>query len=690
MKHHIDKLKEKISEHRKELFFAFLIFLLAFGTRAFLMKYELPFEFDPYWHARMVSYIVQGQPVPAFDPMAYYYNPQQTDFGSPLFWYAAAGLYTIVHPFGPYSKDALILVMNLLPALYGALAAFVVFFLVKEIYGRKPAIAAAILAAVIPAFVYRTMAGFFEPTSSGFFWLVSGLYFLVKATNNTENLKKGIIFAIASGAMLSLMALSWKGFTFTYLFLLPIGFFTLLKILTKSEVKDGLNYAIYYLISIGLMTLTGWLIVQDRIFYSIFDSLSGIAGNIFGGSGNLIVAGFLALTVLLVVFVFAFAKFSKKESKEKVLSYASIALLYLFLIAFLGVVLSGVNLSTTGIGSMVGEESRGFDFFGNKYNALFFLGLLALVLIPLKNYFDDKDRNSNLVFFLALATLALAYIKLKFTFLFGLPLAVSSSVVFWFAFEKLKGNAKKATVLFLGFLLLVGIAAGTFFVSQNVPNIEANDGWKEALKWISTNTPKDAKFFNWWNQGHWITFIGERAVLIDNRNAEGQGRSDSARFFTTDNPDIAIGIIQKYKSDYIIADEGTISSQSGLVPYAIERNKDANEVQNKTFFMFSLDCSKTVAAVSLTETFACGGNNYTKEQMAQFPTIWQSSPNNIINERTPIFIYRAADNSKIFALSPETNNTVIAKMWFKEPTMMKNFEEVYSVKQVKVFKVKKD
>jgi len=693
MRHHIQTLKEKISEHRKELFIVFLIFMLAFGTRAYLMKYELPFEFDPYWHARMVSYIVQDGSVPDFDPMAYYYNhaAQATDKGSPLYWYAAAGLYKIVNPFGPYSKDSLVLVMKLIPALYGAFAAAALYFLVKEIYGKKAGIIAAVLAAVIPAFVYRTMAGFFEPTSSGFLWVVLGLYFLVKASKNTDNFRKGIMFAVISGAMLALMALSWKGFTFTYLFLIPIGLFTFLTILSKEKkIRESINYLIFWAVSIGIMSITGWIIVQDRVFLGIFDSLSGIASNIFGAqAGGIVILGLFAAAIAIVAGLLLYVKNAGFDDSSKKIAYFRIALLYVFLVGFFVVVLSGVNLSTTGINASIGEESRGVDFFGNKYNALLILPLLALVLIPLKDFMDKDDRGSITIFFMALATLALAWIKLKFTFLFGLPAAASVGVIAWFAFDYIKEKKQKMLLAgILGLFLLVGIAAGSFFVTQNTPNIEMDDGWKETLKWASVNTPKDAKFFNWWNQGHWITFVGERTVLIDNRNAEGKGRSDSARFFSTDNQEIALSIIKKYDSDYVIADDDLLAQQSGLVSFALEYNKDANEVKDKTFFAVAMPCSKTTAAVSGGESYNCGGNVNSAQQMAQIPAKWQETPNNFLDSRTPIFVYRAPDNSKIYILSMATNSTVLAKMWFGEDSIMQSFEEVHSLKSVKVFKVK--
>ncbi|MBM3282119.1 MAG: hypothetical protein FJY86_02140, partial [Candidatus Diapherotrites archaeon] len=50
---------------RTDLGLVLLVIFFGFIVRAQLMRYELFFEFDSYWHARMVSYILQGLPAPA-------------------------------------------------------------------------------------------------------------------------------------------------------------------------------------------------------------------------------------------------------------------------------------------------------------------------------------------------------------------------------------------------------------------------------------------------------------------------------------------------------------------------------------------------------------------------------------------------------------------------------------------------
>jgi len=687
MKHHVAKVKEKISEHRKELFIIFLIFILAFGTRAYLMHFELPFEFDPYWHARMLSYMIQTGSVPNTDPIAYWAWPggMYVDQSSMLFWQISQVAYGIITLGSPvYSKDAVILIMKIMPALFGALASIGLYFLIKEIYGKKPAIAAAIFAAVMPAFVYRTMSGFFEPTSIGFMWITFGLYFLARAANRTNNLKSGIINAAIAAVLFCMLALSWKGYLFIYLILGLIGFFTLISKLAKTTVREAINYVIYFAIIMVPFFLVGWLSVGIEAFNMPIDRVLLISKTISDGSTALIAGAVIAFLLAVVGIAYFFKKQSEKVSLKTFFRYFTLVGLFAIVAVMVFAFATGKSFSSSGVvGASIGEENVGSLFLGNKYNLLFFMGLIGLVLLPWKAFKDEKDHTSIIVFFLALTTLFMAFTKLKFTFLYGLPLSATAGIVYWYGLNAEK-NLKKIIGISFAFLLLVGLAAGSFFVSQQFPNIEQDDGWKESLRWLSVNTPKDSKIFNWWDEGHWIGFIGERGPIIDNRNADAFARADVALFTVTQDLNLAESMLAKYKPDYIMFGDDLLMKQYSLGQYAYG---SANDPRIKPYFGLAMNCGKIQGAVSGQVNYDCSGNSFTEQMMNSIPTQWVSSPNQLLNDKTPIFLYRSQDNSKIYILNAETNNTVLAKMWFHNPEIT-NVEEIYSLKSVKIFKVK--
>src|SRR3989344_3726275 len=159
----IERGKAFISSHKKEIFFVFLIFLLAFGVRGQLMVYDLMFEFDSYFHARIGEYVAKTLTIPAYDPGAYYQLAAQGGADMPregaFFWIFSVALFKIFTLNAPFSKEGWIVAVKILPALFGALACIGLYFLGRESYGKKFGAAIAILAATMPAFAYRTMAG---------------------------------------------------------------------------------------------------------------------------------------------------------------------------------------------------------------------------------------------------------------------------------------------------------------------------------------------------------------------------------------------------------------------------------------------------------------------------------------------------------------------------------------------------
>ena len=183
MKHHLDNVKAALFERKKELFLVFCLFLLAFGIRAYLMKYELFFEFDGYWHSRMIATLLQTGSIPTHDPLAYYQlGGATTAVGSAFFWWLNATIYKIVTLGGAYQESVWFLLIKILPALFGSLVVVAMYFLGKEVFNRKEAgYLFAFFAAVMPAFAYRTMAGWLEDDSFGFLPFVIGLVFLLRA-----------------------------------------------------------------------------------------------------------------------------------------------------------------------------------------------------------------------------------------------------------------------------------------------------------------------------------------------------------------------------------------------------------------------------------------------------------------------------------------------------------------------------
>lgn len=119
---------------------------------------------DAYYHARHVLFSVRNFPQTlTYDPWTQY--PIGTDAGpfGTLFDQGAAALvwlWSLVQGAGTPSTAAVVDVLTMYPALLGALTIIPVFLLARDLFGKKPAVFAAVGLALIPgSFLRRSIAG---------------------------------------------------------------------------------------------------------------------------------------------------------------------------------------------------------------------------------------------------------------------------------------------------------------------------------------------------------------------------------------------------------------------------------------------------------------------------------------------------------------------------------------------------
>ncbi len=687
---------------RKQLFLIFLIFALAFGIRGHLLKYDYMFGFDSYYHARMAGELLETGIVPAVDPNAYYFveggvAPPKNQF----FWYFTTGIYRVTTLGAPYDKDTWILFVKILPALFGALTVVAMFFFGKEIYGKSAGYVMALVAAVVPSFVYRTLAGFFEEDSLGFLWLVIGLVFLVRAIKDPVFNKKGIVNAALSGIFFGLMAITWDMFLLIPLVLGLYTFFGFIGVYTKSGFKKLIDFVKLYAISVVIFVTiatinygAGW---YESAWSYAAQSISKAAGA-FGLPEAMVIPLAAIIVILFLAFVVYLAYSNKSTEKRKsgvkTINIIAMLLLYLAIVALALTFMTTPKLfeETSVLGATVGEENTGHQFFGIKYNALIIFPWIAMLLIPIIFYREKKGHLSIIIFFWILITFFMAWYKLKFTYTLGLPIAAAAGVIAAEMFYYLKGRTEleqKIIALCLGFMLLVGIASATIFVPDKVPHISnPYPDWKGTLEWMSdpANTPEDAKFFNWWDEGHWISFIGERAVSADNRNASFEGNRDFSLFNIENNLDEALRITREYDFDYVILDSDSFIKigSYGNYGYDTMNSGDPRIVKFLIAPHAAMLCSKIGAE------YICGSNHIPEAQMETIPAKWTSVSNQLYENSVPLYIYRAEDNSELYITNPAVNESMLAKLWFHEDETMKYFDEVFNAKGMRIFKVNKD
>ncbi len=192
---------------------------------------------DPYYHKRVVDFIQHHHSHLVEDPMLNYpvegVNPRPPVYN----WFIAMFGIILSPIFGFNVQLCTNTIMYLAPSFWGALTIFPIYFLTKEMFGKKPGILAAFLMATMPSHIERSPAGFSDHDSIVVFFVVLSIFLLfrafrslkhkdwVKDWRSTNSIYHGfsdffrmnqvaVYYSLLSGVALATIALTWKGFPY--------------------------------------------------------------------------------------------------------------------------------------------------------------------------------------------------------------------------------------------------------------------------------------------------------------------------------------------------------------------------------------------------------------------------------------------------------------------------------------------
>ncbi len=238
-----------------------------------------------------------------------------------------------------------------------------------------------------------------------------------------------------------------------------------------------------------------------------------------------------------------------------------------------------------------------------------------------------------------------------------------------------------------GLLLITGGVASSIVFAENT-SVDISNSWKDTLTWLRFNTPENAKVFNWWNYGHWISFISHKSVSTDNGNNDVQANTDYAAFIIDENITRALGIIKAYNPDYVVIPSDDFVNQSYFASITYNTNMQDYRVQEK--LGFGLDCQKSVNQVSGSSEYNCRGNKISASQMDSYQTTWTDKPTDLYQSRVPLYYYTNKQKNMLWALGMSVNNSMGAKLWFNSKDVSPYFDLVYDNGDIKVWKVNKE
>jgi len=185
----------------------------------------IPIELDSFAFLRYAQYILEHGQMMVQDPLRYYPNgyAPASEFG--FLSHVLVWVYKFLHLFNP--DVTLGYVDAIYPPLAFAVSLIFLFLLLKRIFDSRVALLSCAFLAVIPPYIYRTMAGFSDKESLGMMFFFLALYLFVCALQ-TSSLKKGLTFSLLAGFVTGLMGYAWGGVQFLFL---TIGFFALFAVL---------------------------------------------------------------------------------------------------------------------------------------------------------------------------------------------------------------------------------------------------------------------------------------------------------------------------------------------------------------------------------------------------------------------------------------------------------------------------
>ena len=527
-----------------------IIFFVALGLRLQPLLNSQPIvrAFDPWLQLKLTSYITENGILAFF---AWHDDSAWVPFGRDV----AAGVYLGV-PFTTAFfywflnaigiRVELIYVAIVLPAFMGALTCMVMFLLGRELHSNSVGLFSALFLAFLPAFMQRTVVGFFDNECIGVFAIVLISYFFIRST------KRGSMHsAVGAGLSLAYLLGSWGAADFMLGLLALYGFFML------ASGRYSRRLLTSYLITLSLGIFLGGLIPRNG-----FDNLTSFSMLAPIGVGALLAgyevwqrigvyreatASVLAphmkpiLLGLLAPAVGAAAYFIFAGNEDLTISPFKPNPFITLGAKFMSVINPFFRLDQR-IFASVAEHLP--SPWGSFYQTL----LVLIFFFPLGMYFLFKRGRDEdwFIFLFGLTTVYFAGSMIRLGLILAPAVAVVGAIAVYsvlspFAkivtqqsvFERRRFRISSALTsehaigayMIIGLLLSVNVILGADYAA-NMSNPEFSPGdislgagftdWPTAMTYIRNALPDDAIIASWWDYGYWINGAGGGTTIVDN------------------------------------------------------------------------------------------------------------------------------------------------------------------------------
>jgi dolichyl-diphosphooligosaccharide--protein glycosyltransferase len=582
----LGKLRIKVS-HGSILTFStlMLILFIAFTIRLFPLRWEIDpevgslqlhlSEFDPYFQYRFTEYVVKNGfiswawPTQWVDTQRWYpggYNVARAGLpGLPL---AAAFLYRIISALGV--NVGLMDFCAIWPAIMGALACLVIYFLGKDIGGKSLGLFAALFLALSPSYIQRTQVGFFDDETTGILALVLFMFLFLRAIDRDRSLNSSMKYSLASGIVLGFFCSGWGVAYYA------IGITTLFAFVSVLLKRYTQRLLLSYSLAFGFGLFIATCVPKLKITYLTTGVVLPVAG-----------------VFILLCFCEAFRALTSTKWRTifivilLALLVGGFSVLWQFgyIRGIAGKFTSVINpLFRAGVPLIESVAEHRISAWGSMY---YDLGIM--IIFFLAGFFfilrDLNDRNLFLLIF-GLTSLYFACSMVRLLVLmapaFGLLAAIGItrilkpfntllkeppkiSVKKRYALQPV-GKEFSGAAIFLIFLILmtnfafpmpkvyrqawtpVTISAGSLPIAPAEPVHE----WLDMLNWVQTNLEGTTVVCSWWDYGYWLTILGNVTTLADNATINTT-QIQNIGFIFMANETQSLEMLKLYDAKYILA-----------------------------------------------------------------------------------------------------------------------------------------
>lgn len=449
-----------------------------------------------------------------------------------------------------------------MPVIFSLLAVIPAFFISRRKGGLLAAFFTAMLVAVHPAFLGRTLAGAADTDAFiVFFPLVAAFFFLEAYEAPAGRWLRRVAFLALTGATFGLFAFTWNYWWFFFdLFVLTLlaqaGFNALRETLLHRSLTaylKGEQFRWWLVMFVGFLLAVALFVVPIKGIGFLTAPLGAVSTA--EGIKSAVNTDTLWPNVLTTVAELNVPSISK--------IVGSIGGKLLFVIALLGMVSTLVSDRRLGLKDWL---TLGFGLLaalflvspsGMALSVWWFLIIMALPVVfgLLLRLTEEEEVDAKYALFLFVWMAASVFTMTKgvrFVLLLLPPFAVAAGVAVGFVYRHLRDRSDRVGVpvmvaapalfILLSLLLIPTVTEGRAVGMQGAPTM--SDGWWNALSKIDREAAPDAIINSWWDFGHWFKYVGDRAVTFDGASQNTPMAHWIGRVLLTSDEKEALGILR--------------------------------------------------------------------------------------------------------------------------------------------------